>query len=34
MAFGWLLPVAVFVLIGYLDVVHEWEVHEEIRNLF
>ena len=34
MAVGLLLPVAVFALVGYLDVIPEWKVHEEIRNLF
>ena len=28
-----LLPVAIFSLVGYLDVIPEWKVHEEIRNL-
>ena len=32
-AVGLLLPVAVFALVGYLDVIPEWKVHEEIRNL-
>ena len=34
MAVGLLLPVAVFALVGYLDVIPEWKVHGEIRNLF
>ena len=29
-----LLPVAIFAWVGYLDVVPEWKVHRELRNLF
>ena len=28
------LPIAFFALVGYLDIIPEWKVNEEIRNLF